>query len=539
MKMNERLSTRSLVDLLAIQTGMEKERAEKFIDILSAYIAQGIENNKSVRVMGLGVFKIVLVRERESVHIQTGERFVIPAHHKLSFIPDKDLKDQINRQFSFFGPIETTEDLPFTDNRIPDTKTEKEPEIPVVILDDDITEDLSEEATSGKIPEERPVQEETADDYFIAETDEEDEAYHLKEEDEGTDPVGSETVNLSDDQLDNIQYEYKEVDAYPEDDDPENMFQFQTGEQRRDENEDADDYALQEAGNYNNSLNGKAKKKTSYFWVLCFLLLSFLFVAGVIIGTYAFLYYNSDKSNEDAVSFVSDNQAADPTLDNPETAPLPIGEIRVTDTDTGEKESDDIDNPYNDMESMPIGSENTTQASTDRAENEQPAAETKNTAKEKREGKPVIDWLAPLPENSTKQETKRVDKPNRAIEEKNKSLPTPKQNQPKSNNKTASTTNQPKNAPAEKALPPRVRMTSGSSLTQIALEHYGDKVFWVYIYDYNKSRIKDFNNIPVGMEIRLPQPKLYGINAKSRTSVQKARQKQSELLKWDKWDDYQ
>jgi hypothetical protein len=81
-------------------------------------------------------------------------------------------------------------------------------------------------------------------------------------------------------------------------------------------------------------------------------------------------------------------------------------------------------------------------------------------------------------------------------------------------------------------------MTAGSSLTQIAMEHYGDKVFWVYIYEYNKNQIEDFNNVPVGMEIRLPQPGIYGINAKNEDSIQKARRKQSALLKWDNWDDY-
>ena len=107
--MNERFTTRDLAELLANQTGMDLKRAEKFINALIAYISQGIERNKSVKIMGLGTFKVVLVRERESVHIQTGERFVIPAHHKLSFVPDKDFKDQINRPFAFFEPIETTD----------------------------------------------------------------------------------------------------------------------------------------------------------------------------------------------------------------------------------------------------------------------------------------------------------------------------------------------------------------------------------------------------------------------------------------------
>ncbi|MDR2774081.1 MAG: hypothetical protein LBC19_04945, partial [Tannerella sp.] len=149
--------------------------------------------------------------------------------------------------------------------------------------------------------------------------------------------------------------------------------------------------------------------------------------------------------------------------------------------------------------------------------------------------KRVIDWLALSSENT---EPKQSD---RSTSSATTAKQTPKQAEQKSSNKaTVATTStaavKPKNAQAEKTIPANVRMTAGSSLTQLAMEHYGDKVFWVYIYDYNKNRIKDFNNIPVGMEIRLPQPKLYSINAKNKSSLQKARQKQSELLKWD---DYQ
>jgi hypothetical protein len=74
-------------------------------------------------------------------------------------------------------------------------------------------------------------------------------------------------------------------------------------------------------------------------------------------------------------------------------------------------------------------------------------------------------------------------------------------------------------------------MAAGSSLTQIAAEYYGDKIFWVYIYEHNKNNIKNFDDIPAGTEIQLPTPNTYGIDAKSNSSLQKARQKQSQLTK--------
>lgn len=543
--MNERLSTRSLADILAIQTGLDKERAEKFIDVLSSYIAQGIENNKLVKVMGLGTFKVVLVRERESVHIQTGERFVIPAHHKLSFVPDKDLKEQINRPFAFFEPIEATEEiLSIRKQSSEDIKEEylqteadysKEAEHdkevseePVVVLDNDV-ETISEEVKSvysEKIPE--PEEE-----YMLPEIEEEADVPEPENFYEETVDVPDVSEN-SQEQVNFIPYEYEEVNMpyqdHMEDDahvrigdllyEPENV------EQERTEKSEIE----------------KAGKKTVPLW-LWFLLLPFLIVAGVGIGTYAFLHYNSDKSYENVVSSskVDDTDAG---LDGETTSPLPIGEISIVNTDVvfDAQKTESDDNSEDEVRLVQASDEKTVTVSENNTPEGSTTVDSKSTEENKKEGKPVIDWLAPSPE-STKPEPKRADKPNRAIEEKNKSLPVAsgsKRNQQKNSNRTsASATNRAKNTSSEKIIPARVRMSAGSSLTQIAMEHYGDKVFWVYIYDYNKGSIKDFNNIPVGTEIRLPQPKTYGINAKSKASVQKARQKQSELLKWDNWDDYQ
>ena len=105
--MNERDTIRSVAELLAAQTGLDNDYIEKFIETLCQIILQGVKQDHVVRINGLGVFKIQLVRKRESVHIKTGERFVIPAHHKIAYTPDKELKELINRPFSFLSPIET------------------------------------------------------------------------------------------------------------------------------------------------------------------------------------------------------------------------------------------------------------------------------------------------------------------------------------------------------------------------------------------------------------------------------------------------
>ena len=40
----------------------------------------------------------------------------------------------------------------------------------------------------------------------------------------------------------------------------------------------------------------------------------------------------------------------------------------------------------------------------------------------------------------------------------------------------------------------------GDMLTTIALKYYGHKIFWVYLFDYNKGIVKDPNNIPIGTD---------------------------------------
>ena len=48
-------------------------------------------------------------------------------------------------------------------------------------------------------------------------------------------------------------------------------------------------------------------------------------------------------------------------------------------------------------------------------------------------------------------------------------------------------------------------ITPGSRLTWIAKKHYGDKIYWPYLYETNKDHISNPSNIPVGTPIRVPR----------------------------------
>ena len=106
--MSNRLNIPEVAELLAERTGRKREEAERFLRLLVEAITEGVLQDQLVKVKGVGTFKLIEVEARESVHVHTGNRFLIPAHYKFSFTPDKELREAVNRPFSAF---ETTEIL--------------------------------------------------------------------------------------------------------------------------------------------------------------------------------------------------------------------------------------------------------------------------------------------------------------------------------------------------------------------------------------------------------------------------------------------
>lgn len=75
----------------------------------------------------------------------------------------------------------------------------------------------------------------------------------------------------------------------------------------------------------------------------------------------------------------------------------------------------------------------------------------------------------------------------------------------------------------------RIVMRKGDMLTRIARETYGDRIFWVYIYEENKEKIADPDNVPLGTELVLPLPEKYAINAADTASLRRALALQFEI----------
>ena len=113
--MSRKILPAELVEIIARNEGITKKKSEAFIRAFFEVVEEGLRTDSFVKIKGFGTFKLVNVSERESVNINTGERFQISGHTKVSFLPDTAFKDLINRPFSHFETI-----------LIPDSTTQEE-----------------------------------------------------------------------------------------------------------------------------------------------------------------------------------------------------------------------------------------------------------------------------------------------------------------------------------------------------------------------------------------------------------------------------
>lgn len=96
--------------------GLGKEDAEHFITQMFALIADELHSSQtSVKVKGLGTFKVTNVSSRESVDVNSGERIVISGHNKITFTPDVVMRDRVNRPFAQFETVPLNDGVDFSE----------------------------------------------------------------------------------------------------------------------------------------------------------------------------------------------------------------------------------------------------------------------------------------------------------------------------------------------------------------------------------------------------------------------------------------
>lgn len=402
--MNSRLTIQDLAALLAERTGKDRNSAEQFLREFIAVVSQGVFTDKIAKVKGLGTFKVVLVEKRESIHVNTGERFLIPAHYKFSFLPDKELRELVNKPFSFFETTELNENVDFTDLDVSADVEEKE------------TEDESVEEVIPENEEEQVVESLQSTEEVPEDTEKEELPEDVEQEETVSEEVVPEEVPNASDIEDPAPEETVDEQDISEEEPKEAPGQIPSANDFSDT-----DYQFED------------EEPSSSHWVRGLVIAG---IVAIVVAGSTFLYLNR--------SFFLGPEIPTPVLTG---RSLPDQATAAVDT-------------LHEVE----------------AETDVEIEEIKDTV--------ITEPSVATPEVPAK-------------------------------------------APEVLA---KVKIETGSRLTLISLEYYGSKIFWVYLYDYNKAAIKDPNNIPVGTEILVPDPSLYGIDKYSRASIDKAAARQTEIL---------
>lgn len=403
--MNERLTLQDLIDLLAEKQGRTKKDAESFLRELFAVITENIENNESVKIKDFGTFKLVKVNARKSVDVNTGESIEIPSHYKLSFIPDKSLKEAVNRPFAHFESVLLEDGVTFEKNVEEELESVDVEEYEIEI---DEIESIENNEINPFLAESSPKNATEESDEEIDQTVKDDQ---LEQEDTNNFFSQSENEAIGNENNVSLNEEKESVPNTIDDNEEVPTKNYLTYSSVDDEEMDMDDgsYIYKEGFD----------KKWTIIVVILIAILSF--VAG---------YFYSSST----ISHSSDNES---TLLEDDSAML-------------YQEEDTLSTPIE----------------------EQLMATAKDT----------LD--------------KNIDQP--------------------ANVKDVS------DKPSTSDKVKKVKLKQGRTMRMMGLEYYGNKSFWVYIYEENKSKIPNPNSIPLGTELIIPPASKYGIDANDPKSVEKA-----------------
>ena len=133
-----KFSLNTLGKLLADKSGLSQVEAELFIRKMFDVCNQGLEADKQVKIKWLGTFKVQATKDRESINVNTGERFTIEGRDKLTFTPDNILKEIVNKPFAQFETVVVNDGVDFDeiDEKFGEEQAEEAPSEVIDFLDE-------------------------------------------------------------------------------------------------------------------------------------------------------------------------------------------------------------------------------------------------------------------------------------------------------------------------------------------------------------------------------------------------------------------
>ena len=492
--MNNKLTIQELATLLSVKSGKDVYETERFIREFITVVSEGLFSDKMVKVKGLGTFKIVLVEDRESIHVNTGERILIPAHYKCSFLPDNELKELVNRPFSIFETTEIGDAASFQDMEMADDSDEDD-------VDSDLESDANEDGEDLSLPKssvtesringllDKEMTEELADPEDLPEIHSPEEALTVDKQlngqietvdspvsddspEEVSEPYNEETIEMENPkEEDTIEVEdsihmdetlSEEIDESPEADlasevvdtipdsqaneltpEIESSSQIDNQDKEKEQTENREEIIRAKLASLSAKdpvafvapeAKPKKRRKHGHTATKTFF---YIIVGGLLVtASVALFFYFQSLEVRNAVPIMIESVSAIPT-----ETPAP--------TDSVFDESDSI--PSNEKDSVP-----------------EVVSEPQGTMQ------------------TEQVKTKYMD---------------------------------------------TVVIQTGDRLTLISLKYYGHKIFWVYLYLANKESIPNPNSVAIGTQIHIPVPETYNIDANDEQSIRKAAALQTEILK--------
>ncbi len=482
--MNAKITLPELIDLLSRKCSCTKKDAEQFLKEFFALAADTVAKGENLKINGLGQFRSIWVEPRASVNVRTGEPMEIPGHYKLTFSPDKAMREAVNAPFSCFIPEILPDDAPLSLISVTNVGDEVDDESVEVYLVDDIENKCNEAATEIQSPEvsaseiiqieiadgNQQVSQDLYDDIKSAPASSCDEEKIVESNEVAT---STNETSLSTEELEDLADEVLQqliADAQQQvsqaqklDTKTENPTDTSDDIPSEEDMEKvivdtADDDSRPDVVVYvqNESLWSKLRRRPVAV-SLCAIFLVFIAFAGITwYRSPVWVSYHMDNFSK-KIGHIFEAEKYAPLTESQDCGSVPPNAVA------------DIPEPENSLNSQKI------------------------------------------------QESKAIDSENKifkesvSIEPEQKNLPSLSQSEVSID---------------VKKFPPMasVRIEKGQRLTLLALEYYGDKAFWVYIYEENKERIANPNNVPIGFVVKIPDARKYNIDATNPVSIAKAKE---------------
>ena len=102
----EKISMQEIVDLMVVHRNMTRKSAEEFVRQLLSTIEDALLEGDSVKISGFGTFKPQWNEPRKSIDVNTGNEIIIEGYYKVAFAPENELKELINEPYSHLEAIE-------------------------------------------------------------------------------------------------------------------------------------------------------------------------------------------------------------------------------------------------------------------------------------------------------------------------------------------------------------------------------------------------------------------------------------------------